>query len=161
MAPATHATGAVQVAAGTAASTAAHLPTPGLHDSGFAEDVGSHVQWAAGQKLGHALIRISPQDLGPVEVRLQLDGDRLSADFSSAHAEVRQALEQGLSRLREMLGQHGLELAHAGVGEDRSQGRGQAGSGATAGTAASGSGDPEPARVTPTLRNRGLLDAYA
>lgn len=165
MAAATPAIGAVQAAAGAAAATAAHLPTPGLHDSGFAEDVGSHVQWAAGQKLGHALIRISPQDLGPVEVRLQLDGDRLSADFSSAHAEVRQALEQGLSRLREMLGQQGLELAHAGVGDDRTHGHGQgqaaAGTGAGTGTAATGSGDVEPALASPVLRGRGLLDAYA
>jgi len=162
MAPATPATGLAPPAA--AASTAAHLPAPVLHDPGFGEEVGNHVQWLAGQKIGQAVIRISPQDLGPVEVRLHLDGDRLSADFSSAHAEVRQALEHGLSRLREMLGQHGLELAHAGVGDHRRDAPGQerpaAGGGAHAGSAAPSGGDAALAPALP-VRGRGLLDAYA
>lgn len=158
MAPATAPIGAAPAAA---AATAAHLPTPKLHDAGFAEDVGSHVQWLAGQKISQAVIRISPQDLGPVEVRLQLDGDRLSADFSSAQPEVRQALEQGLSRLREMLGQHGFELAHAGVGHDQAGGRSQA----RPGSAGSDTGGPADeagqATAAPVLRHRGLVDAYA
>ncbi|WP_162204209.1 flagellar hook-length control protein FliK [Pseudoxanthomonas suwonensis] len=158
--------GLAPVAASTPASvspleTPAHLPTPQLGEAGFVDDVGDHVEWLAGQKIGHAVIRISPQDLGPVEVRLHLDGDRLSADFSSAQAEVRQALEQGLPRLREMLGQHGLELAHAGVGHDRGDAPAQGGRGTRDAEGDAGGGETAPTRRAPATLRRGLLDAYA
>ncbi|AKC88447.1 hypothetical protein WQ53_15605 [Pseudoxanthomonas suwonensis] len=154
--------GAASATAPAPPLSAAPAPVPQLHGEGFADDVGAHVQWLAGQKIGHAHIRISPQELGPVEIRLQLDGDRISADFSSAQPEVRQALENGLPRLREMLGQHGFQLAHAGVGQQsrqdggERQGRSSDGPGGGDGT-----GD-EPAAAAPLQRiARGLLDAYA
>lgn len=161
-----HAASSTAPAAGTSAAnalpvSAPHAPTPQLHSEGFADDIGTHVQWLAGQKISHAHIRISPQDLGPVEVRLQLDGDRISADFSSAQPEVRQALESTLPRLREMLGQHGFELAHAGVGQQSRQDGGQAAT--TPGGSADG-GEATEETATPVvqrLSRRGLLDAYA
>ncbi|MBO9716428.1 MAG: flagellar hook-length control protein FliK [Pseudoxanthomonas sp.] len=145
------------------ALSAPHAPVPQLHGEAFADDVGTHVQWLAEQKIGHAHIRISPQDLGPVEIRLQLDGDRISADFSSAQPEVRQALENGLPRLREMLGQNGFQLAHAGVGQQsRQEGGSESRRGATAGGSGSGDGNGEAGMpAAPRLVARGLLDAYA
>lgn len=144
--------------------TASPTPTPALQGEGFDDAVSTRVAWLADQKIGHAHIKITPNDLGPVEVRLQLDGDKVQASFSSAHADVRQALEQSLPRLREMLGQHGFQLTHSDVG---SRQQGQQG-GERPGTAvADGRSDPlgnedsavvVPARV---LRARGLLDAYA
>lgn len=147
--------------------SAPQAPVPQLHGDAFADDIGTHVQWLAGQKIGHAHIRIAPQELGPVEIRLRLDGDRISADFSSAQPEVRQALESSLPRLREMLGQHGFQLAHAGVGQQShspQDGNRQASGG---GDNSHDSGDahadtgtgglPAPSRIL----GRGLLDAYA
>ena len=69
---------------------------PQLQGEGFAEDIGTHVQWLAGQKIGHAHIRIAPQELGPVEVRLQLDGgavvreEALLADRNERIRDVRE-----------------------------------------------------------------------
>ena len=151
----------------TAGATAVPLsappdaPVPQLQGEGFAEDIGTHVQWLAGQKIGHAHIRIAPQELGPVEVRLQLDGDRVRADFTSAQPEVRQALESSLPRLREMLGQQGFELAHAGVGQQShspGNGSGQSRTGPGDDVAAAADDTPTPAPRTLRL---GLLDAYA
>ncbi|MBN8768912.1 MAG: flagellar hook-length control protein FliK [Stenotrophomonas nitritireducens] len=125
------------------------------------EAIGARVGWLADQKIGHAHIRVTPNDLGPVEVKLQLDGDRIHATFSSSHAEVRQALENGLPRLREMLGEQGLQLAQADVGHRQSD------SGSSSGTAAANAGvdaDDDasmPATDVRTLQLRGLLDAYA
>lgn len=151
----------------TAGATAVPLsappdaPVPQLQGEGFADDIGTHVQWLAGQKIGHAHIRIAPQELGPVEVRLQLDGDRVRADFTSAQPEVRQALESSLPRLREMLGQQGFELAHAGVGQQShspGNGSGQSRTGPGDDVAAAADDTPTPAPRTLRL---GLLDAYA
>lgn len=142
------------------------LPTPDLRGQDFSERFGAQLQWMAGQDIGHARIRVSPQELGPVEVMLRLDGDRISADFISAHAETRQALEQGLPRLRDLLGEHGFQLAHADVGsQGSSPQRDEAGtSGAVAGSTGDGGGSEastEPAGAPPQRVMRGLLDAYA
>lgn len=138
--------------------------TPDLNSEGFDEAIGARLSWLADQKIGHAHIRITPHDLGPVEVRLQLDGDRVHASFTSAHADVRQALEGSLSRLREMLGEQGLQLAHADVGQQQNpQEGGEAGTGrdplATTGDRDAGH---DGAGITArTLHQRGLLDTYA
>lgn len=130
----------------------------------FDDAIGARVGWLADQKIGHAHIRVTPNDLGPVEVKLQLDGDRVHATFSSAHAEVRQALESGLPRLREMLGEQGLQLAQADVGHRQSE----PGSSNTGGSGTGTGHDGElgeagalTGRDVRPLRLRGLLDAYA
>ena len=139
---------------------AMEAPSADLHGGHFDEDIGDAVRWMADQKIGHAHIKVTPNDLGTVEIRLRLDGDRVHADFSSAQAEVRQALENSLPRLRDMLGQHGFQLAHADVGQQHtppSQGGG-------APTGEGGGDSAESAIETPrTVRMtaRGLVDAYA
>lgn len=142
----------------------ASLPTPDVHAEDFGERFGAQLRWMAGQEIGQARIRVSPQELGPVEVLLELDGDRISAEFISGHAETRQALEHGLPRLRDLLGEHGFQLAHAGVGDQAASPR-QDGDGAPArrGGEAGGRGpaDGATATVAPARVARGLVDAYA
>ena len=139
---------------------AMEAPSADLHGGHFDEDIGDAVRWMADQKIGHAHIKVTPNDLGTVEIRLRLDGDRVHADFSSAQAEVRQALENSLPRLRDMLGQHGFQLAHADVGQQHtppSQGGG-------APTSEGGGDSAESAIETPRsvrMTARGLVDAYA
>lgn len=139
---------------------AMEAPSADLQGGHFDEDIGDAVRWMADQKIGHAHIKVTPHDLGTVEIRLRLEGDRIHADFASAQADVRQALESSLPRLREMLGQHGFQLAHADVGQQHappSQGGGT-------GTGEGGDHTAEPAVEAPrTVRMtaRGLVDAYA
>lgn len=87
------------------------LPSPR-----FAEEVGARLQWIAEQQGGEATLRISPDGLGPVEIRLKLDGDRVELGFAATQQETRQALQDALPKLREMLAQQGLQLGHADVG---------------------------------------------
>jgi flagellar hook-length control protein FliK len=139
---------------------AMEAPSADLQGGHFDEDIGDAVRWMADQKIGHAHIKVTPNDLGTVEIRLRLEGDRIHADFASAQADVRQALESSLPRLRDMLGQHGFQLAHADVGQQHAPP--SQGGGAHRGD---GTGDAgEPAAETPrTVRMtaRGLVDAYA
>ena len=138
---------------------AMEAPSADLHGGHFDEDIGDAVRWMADQKIGHAHIKVTPNDLGTVEIRLRLDGDRVHADFSSAQAEVRQALENGLPRLRDMLGQHGFQLAHADVGQQHtppSQGAAPPHGESPADTEAL-TETPRTVRMTA----RGLVDAYA
>ncbi|MGV6485100.1 flagellar hook-length control protein FliK [Stenotrophomonas indicatrix] len=138
-------------------------PKPVLGDDGFDQAIGARIGWLADQKIGHAHIRLNPEDLGPVDVRLQMNGDKVHASFSSPHVDVRQALESSLPRLRELLGEQGFQLAHADVGQQHS---GDGNPGSQAGGGGRG-GDGEPSLGDSTvsasqlIRQRGLLDAYA
>lgn len=140
-------------------------PTPTLGDDGFDQAVGARLGWLADQKIGHAHIRLNPEDLGPVDVRLQMNGDKVHASFSSPHVDVRHALESSLPRLRELLGEQGFQLAHADVGHQNSgDGSPSAQPGGT-GDLAGGDGEPSWGDTTVSaaqlMRQRGLLDAYA
>ena len=142
---------------------AAPLPTPHVGAEDFEARFGAQLEWMADQKIGHARIRVTPHDLGPVEVRLHMDGDRIRAEFVSAQAETRQALEQGLPRLRDLLGESGFQLAHAGVGSGQTGRDGAPSSAATQGGGEAPDGDG-PAQAIAPARHRavaGLLDAYA
>lgn len=141
---------------------AAPGPTPDVRAQDFSERFGAQLQWMAGQQIGSARIRVSPQELGPVEVVLRLDGERISADFISSHPETRQALEQGLPRLRDLLGEHGFQLAHADVGhQSSSPDDGEPAPGGGTGTGAGGPAGPGDQEPAPMRTLRGLVDAFA
>uniref|UniRef100_UPI000C14D0E8 flagellar hook-length control protein FliK n=1 Tax=Stenotrophomonas maltophilia TaxID=40324 RepID=UPI000C14D0E8 len=112
------------LATGNAIFNGEPTPKPVLGDDGFDQAIGARLGWLADQKIGHAHIRLSPDDMGPVDVRLQLNGDKVHASFSSPHVDVRQALESSLPRLRELLGEQGFQLAHADVGHQAPGGDG-------------------------------------
>lgn len=152
------------LAAGNAIFNGEPTPKPVLGDDGFDQAIGARLGWLADQKIGHAHIRLSPDDMGPVDVRLQLNGDKVHASFSSPHVDVRQALESSLPRLRELLGEQGFQLAHADVGHQAPGGDGNA-SGQPGGSGIIGDGEPTPGDASVSsaqlIRQRGLLDAYA
>ena len=138
----------------------APLPQPADPGAGYGDDFGKGVLWMTEKALGHAQLRVTPDHLGPIDVRLQLDGARVHAEFSSAQPEVRQALEASLPRLREMLGQHGLELAQADVGQRQQDPRPRPAAGRDAGGPESGT-ETQPIALPPRRLARGLLDEYA
>ncbi|WP_432471983.1 flagellar hook-length control protein FliK [Amphritea sp. HPY] len=69
-------------------------------------------------------IQLDPPELGSLQVKLQLKNDQVSVVFNTPHGSVREALEQGMPKLREMFEEQGLNLADSSV-ED--QGAGQSG----------------------------------
>jgi len=137
----------------------APFPAPDLHADNFPDAIGTHIQWLAEHKIGHAHLQLTPQDLGPLEVRLKLDGDQLQAHFTSAEPDVRQAMEHALPRLRELLGEHGLNLGQADIGRQPSPQH----------AASSGQSDTlledepviESAHSSHSVHTTHLLDAYA
>lgn len=158
-----HAASELKSSAVTAAFTGSPTATPDVGADDFGDAMSARIGWLADQKIGHAVIRVTPHDLGQIEVRLQIDGDKVHASFSSAHAEVRHALESNMPRLREMLGEQGFQLGNADVGQQHTAQDGKPGSG-QAGTAG-GDGEPALTEVTVSpaqlMRQRGLVDAYA
>lgn len=138
--------------------TATPLTMPADPDAGFDDAFGARISWMAEQGIGRAELRLNPEHLGVIDIRLQIDGNRISAEFQSANADVRHALENSVGRLRDMLGQHGMQLAHSDVGQGR--GERQAGAGGDVRRDEPAGPGLEPANIRP-VRVRGLLDEYA
>ncbi|MCC8538309.1 flagellar hook-length control protein FliK [Xanthomonas axonopodis pv. poinsettiicola] len=141
--------------------SASPTPTPEMGSDTFDDAIGARLSWLADQKIGHAHIKLTPNEMGPVEVRLHLEGDKVNASFTAAHADTRQALEQSLPRLREMLGQNGFQLGQADVGQQQQSQSGNRNGGGSEGNGLALDDSPVVGIPSVVLRQRGLLDAYA
>ena len=64
-----------------------------------------------------ATLRLSPEHLGPLEVRIAIREGETSLWFGAAHADTRHALEQALPRLREQFASAGLSLGQSSVSQ--------------------------------------------
>ncbi|MCE5182555.1 MAG: flagellar hook-length control protein FliK [Betaproteobacteria bacterium] len=97
-------------------STLSVAPRVGSAEWGGA--VGEKVLWMANQSRQVAELHLNPPNLGPLEVRLTINGDQAGAMFVSHHAAVRDAIEAALPRLREMLADNGIMLGNTTVGSE-------------------------------------------
>jgi flagellar hook-length control protein FliK len=68
-------------------------------------------------RLSHesAELRLQPAHLGPIDIRVTIAGDQASIQLVASHALTREALENALPMLRELLAQQGLALADTAV----------------------------------------------
>lgn len=83
--------------------------------------VGDSVVWMSRQEVQSAQINLNPPHLGPLQISLSLSGDQATASFVSPHAEVRQAIQDALPHLREMLAGAGINLGDANIGAQLQQ----------------------------------------
>lgn len=83
---------------------------------GWADEVGQHLSWVAQHDGGRAELVLTPAHLGKIEVSIQMHGDQATASFIAANPAAREALQDSLPRLREMLDQAGIQLGQANVG---------------------------------------------
>jgi len=94
---------------------------PTLQNPAWSQVMSSRVVWMAKEGVHQAELRMTPANLGPVEVRLQVQNDQASVTFLAQHSATRDALEQALPRLRESFAEAGIELGHTEVGEQQHQ----------------------------------------
>jgi flagellar hook-length control protein FliK len=142
--------------------TYATVHTP-VHQSAFGREVGERVAVFVRDGVQSAELRVTPADLGPVTVRIDLSGTEASVAFTVAHADTREALQDALPRLRELLEANGIQLADASVsgqGNARDDARGH-GEGRAAGAASGAAEDARPAPTAHVAAPRGLVDIYA
>jgi len=141
-----------------AAQAQMHAP---VGTNGWSDELGVRLTLMAHTGIGSASLRLTPESLGPLEVRIAVRDSTASVWFGAQHPDTRVALEQALPRLRELFAAQGLNLTDAGVsreppGETQRNPRGT--------TAAAGS---TPALVTggslsaEVRAPSGLIDTYA
>lgn len=91
------------------------------HSETWPQQFSEKIVWMAKNDQQAAQINISPPQLGPVQITLNLNGDSANVLFASPHAEVRQAIESSLPQLREMLASAGISLGESNVGANLAQ----------------------------------------
>lgn len=99
------------------------VPTP-AGQRVWAEDVGNRMMWMVGRHESKAELVLTPAHLGKLEVSIQINGDQTTAHFVAASSAARDALEQAMPRLREVLQQAGINLGQTNVstsGDQRAQ----------------------------------------
>jgi flagellar hook-length control protein FliK len=115
--------------AAQATETGSSTPTRGVPEPSAAvqtrvgerawdQAVGEKLVWMVNQKHQVAQLHLNPPELGPLKISISLDQNQASAQFFSAHASVREALETAMPRLREMLADSGITLGNASVGTE-------------------------------------------
>jgi flagellar hook-length control protein FliK len=107
------AAGAAQLSANSATATDAPA-TPTLNVAApvespeFGQGVANHVSWMVDNNLQGAKLQVNPPQLGPIEVRIAVQGDHAQVWLVSHSALTRDALEASSPKLREMLGAQGF-----------------------------------------------------
>lgn len=93
-----------------------------LSDSNaWSQGLGERLLLMADKGLQSATIKLHPEQLGPMQIRIQVDEDGTAQVlFSAHHAQTRDALELAIPRLRDMFAEQGLSLMQANVDSGRS-----------------------------------------
>jgi flagellar hook-length control protein FliK len=76
--------------------------------------------------LQEARLQLTPAELGRVQITINTEGDNARVVFVAETAVAKDLLDQSMPRLREMLQQSGIQLAHGDVSDQtESQRRGE------------------------------------
>lgn len=89
--------------------------------AGWSESIMQKVMWMSSSQLSKAEIALDPPELGPLQIRISTQSDQTSVSFTSASPAVRESLDQGLARLRELFDSQGLDLANVDVSDQGNQ----------------------------------------
>ena len=121
-APQPNATASVALQASVSNVTNLNSPIPvsiniPVTNQAWADEFSQKIVWVTSQNGQSAELHLNPPQLGPLDVLIKVNGDQATALFTSSHAVVRDAIEQAMPKLREMLADSGIMLGNATVSD--------------------------------------------
>jgi flagellar hook-length control protein FliK len=134
---------------------------------GWADEVGSRMLLMTGKDLAKAELILTPPHLGRVEVSLSINGEKATAHFVTATPDAREALEQSLPRLREVMAQAGIDLSQVNIsannaGQQGAQEQHKTHRGHSGGNQGDGAqDDPNAASAMRVRASNSLVDTFA
>lgn len=111
------------------ATTASRLENSGLQSplqltqQDSANALSERVNIMLSKNLKHVDIRLDPPELGRMQIKLSMNNDQASVQFTVNNHAAREMIEQSLPRLREMMQQQGLQLGQSSVQHQDAGGR--------------------------------------
>ncbi len=158
----------------TAASLAASAVQPvqvtintQVSQAKWADEFSQKITWlASSNKDQTAELHLNPPQLGPLDVVIKVSGDQATALFTSPHAAVRDAIEQAMPRLRDMMADNGIMLGNATVSDQAPRDQGQSSAPRASVSPVNNVRDVplagnSTAHVSPISRHNGIVDTFA
>ncbi len=87
----------------------------------FADAVKDKVMVTINQKLQQFDITLDPPEFGNMQVRVNLQGEQASVNFVVQNQQAKDALEQNMHKLRDMLSEQGVDVGDANVEQQNQQ----------------------------------------
>jgi flagellar hook-length control protein FliK len=87
----------------------------------FADAVKDKVMMTINQKLQRFDITLDPPEFGNMQVRVNLQGEQASVNFVVQNQQAKDALEQNMHKLRDMLSEQGVDVGDANVEQQNQQ----------------------------------------
>jgi len=86
----------------------------------WGQEVGKRLIYMANKSIQEAKINLSPEKLGPIQIKISLDKDQqLNISMVAQHGTTREMLENALPRLREMLESANVNLVNVDIGKGK------------------------------------------
>ncbi len=98
-----------------------------LTHPGWSKDLGEQIIWMNNKAISAAEIKLNPEHLGPISIRIDVNKDQATIMFTAQHVEVKEMLEASIPKLREMLATQQLNLVNVNISQNSTsdQGRSQ------------------------------------
>ncbi len=84
------------------------------------KEMGERIVWMHKQAIPSAELRLNPEHLGPIKIKIDLSQDQATIAFTAQHAVVKEAIEASIPKLREMFSAQQLNLADVNVSQNDS-----------------------------------------
>ncbi|TAL61875.1 MAG: hypothetical protein EPN84_07265, partial [Legionella sp.] len=84
----------------------------------WGEKFAEHIVWMSQQGVKSALIKVHPEDLGPIEISIKVVKNVATVTISSHSTHVCNIVDQSMPKLREMMAEQGLNLAEVNISAD-------------------------------------------
>ncbi|WP_341327877.1 flagellar hook-length control protein FliK [Methylotuvimicrobium sp. KM2] len=79
------------------------------------QELGERIVWMNNRAMPFAELKLNPQHLGPISIRIDMNQDQTTIAFSAQQAAVKEAIEAAIPKLREMMGAQQLNVAEISV----------------------------------------------
>ncbi|MEM6051501.1 flagellar hook-length control protein FliK [Erwinia sp. P7711] len=98
------------------------LLTQQMGTPAWQQSLGQQIACFTRDGIQHAELRLHPEELGSIQITLQLKNEQAQMHFVSPSHQVRAAIEAAVPHLRTSLAESGIELGQSSVGADSSSG---------------------------------------
>lgn len=117
-------------------------PALSLLEPTAANQLKERVMFQVNQKIQSADIRLAPEELGSVQIKINLQQEQLSVQFVVQQSAAKEALEQQMPRLKELLQEQGMALTDGQVHQQQQEQQSQQDDSRTA-SGRAGRGNPQ------------------
>ena len=95
--------------------TAINTETIAIYRKDFANAVKDKVMVMINQKIQQVEIQLDPPEMGNIHVRVNLQNEQAAVQFIVQNQQAKDALEQNMGKLRDMLAENGVDVGDANI----------------------------------------------